>query len=122
MKACLNREINLQEVIARLLAKLRWNIGLLFYEEAGHLEKHGGIAVSNAQETGIAPEDEHLLLKSYKKLTDIFNRRVLFGFDVQESPQFEAKIIGLDNTGGLILEMVDSSRIIQHSGEIIYLD
>jgi BirA family biotin operon repressor/biotin-[acetyl-CoA-carboxylase] ligase len=122
MKSCLNREINLNEVIARLLVKLRWNIGLLFYEEGRHLEKHGGIAIRNETESESLPEDEHLLLKSYKSLTDIFNRRVLFGFDVQESPQFEATIIGLDNTGGLLLEMVDSSRIVQHSGEIIYLD
>ena len=122
MKSCLNKELNLQEVIARLLVKLRWNIGLLFYEEAQYLEKHGGIAISNKTETENLPDDEHLLLKSYKSLTDILNRRVLFGFDVQENPQFEAKIIGLDNTGGLILEMVDSSRIIQHSGEIVYLD
>jgi BirA family biotin operon repressor/biotin-[acetyl-CoA-carboxylase] ligase len=122
MKSCLNTETRLQEIIARLLVKLRWNIGLLFYEEAKHLEKHGGIAISNKTDTENLPKDEHLLLKSYKSLTDILNRRVLFGFDVQENPQFEAKIIGLDNTGGLILEMVDSSRIIQHSGEIIYLD
>jgi BirA family biotin operon repressor/biotin-[acetyl-CoA-carboxylase] ligase len=122
MKSCLNKEINLQEVFARLLIKLRWNIGLLFYEEVKHLEKHGGVAISNETETENLFEDEHLLLKSYKSLTDILNRRVLFGFDVQKSPQFEAKIIGLDNTGGLILEMVDSSRIVQHSGEIVYLD
>lgn len=122
MKSCLSKEIILQEVIARLLVKLRWNIGLLFYEEARHLEKHGGVAISNKAEPENLPEDEHLLLKSYKSLTDIFNRRILFGFDVQENPQFEAKIIGLDNTGGLILEMVDSARIVQHSGEIIYLD
>ena len=122
MKSCLNKEINLQEVIARLLVKLRWNIGLLFYEETKHLEKHGGIAISNEAETENLFGDEHMLLKSYKSLTDILNRRVLFGFDVQESPQFEAKIIGLDNTGGLILEMVDSTRIVQHSGEIVYLD
>ena len=122
MKSCLKREINLNEVLARLLVKLRWNIGLLFYEEGRHLEKHGGIAIRNETESESLPEDEHLLLKSYKSLTDIFNRRVLFGFDVQESPQFEATVIGLDNTGGLILEMVDSSRIVQHSGEIIYLD
>ena len=122
MKSCLNKEISLQEVLARLITKLRWNIGLLFYEEARHLEMHGGIAISNETETGDLLGDGHLLLKSYKRLTDIFNRRVLFGFNVQENPQFEAKVIGLDNTGGLILEMVDSSRIVQHSGEIIYLD
>ena len=122
MKYCLNNEINLQEVIVKLLVKLRWNIGLLLYEEARHLEKHGGIAITGKAETGNKPEDDHLLLKSYKTLTDIYNRRVLFGFDVQESPQFEAKIIGIDNSGGLILELTDSSRIVQYSGEIIYLD
>ena len=122
MKSCLSNEINLQEVIVRLLVKLRWNIGLLLYEEARHLERHGGIAIKGKAETGNKPEDDHLLLKSYKTLTDIHNRRVLFGFDVQESPQFEAKIIGLDNSGGLILELTDSSRIVQYSGEIIYLD
>ena len=122
MKSCLHKEISLQEVVARLLVKLRWNIGLLFCEEAKHLERHGGLAMRNKTETENSPEEEHLLLKSYKSLTDIFTRRVLFGFDVQEHPQFEAQIIGLDNTGGLILEMVDSSRIVQHSGEIIYLD
>jgi hypothetical protein len=55
-------------------------------------------------------------------LTDIVNRRVLFGFDVQKNPQFEAKVIGLDGSGGLILEMEDSSTVVQQSGEIIYLD
>lgn len=122
MKACLNREINLPELTARLLAKLRWNIGLLFYEEALRLEEHGGIAVSSANGSANSHRGEHLLLESYKNLTDILGRRVLFGFDVQKNPQFEAKVIGLDNTGGLILEMVDSSRIVQHSGEIVYLD
>ena len=122
MKSCINKEINLHKVIARLLVKLRWNIGLLFYEEARHLENHGGVAIRNVTKSKKLPDDEHLLLNSYKSLTDIINRRVLFGFDVQENPQFEANIIGLDNTGGLILELEDSSRIVQHSGEIIYLD
>ena len=122
MKTCLKHEIDLSDVTARLLAKLRWNIGLLFYEEAEHLERHGGITVSNGAGSEKLPLKEHLLLQSYKDLTDIFNRRVLFGFDVQTDPQFEARIIGLDDSGGLILEMADSSRIVQHSGEIIYLD
>ncbi|MBW2467418.1 MAG: biotin--[acetyl-CoA-carboxylase] ligase [Deltaproteobacteria bacterium] len=122
MKSCLNMEVNLQELTVRLLAKLQWNIGLLFYEEARHLEEHGGMAVNSTTAAENLPGTEHLLLKSYKKLTDIFNRRVVFGFDVQNNPQFEAKVIGLDSSGGLILEMADSSRTVQHSGEIIYLD
>jgi len=122
VKSCCHKDINLPEMTARLLAKLRWNIGLLFYEEALHLEAHGGIARDHFQQAENAVAHEHQLLKSYKGLTDIFNRRVLFGYDVEKSPLFEARVVGLDNTGGLILEMDDSSRVIQHTGEIIYLD
>jgi BirA family biotin operon repressor/biotin-[acetyl-CoA-carboxylase] ligase len=121
LKSCLKKEISLTEMEARLLVKLRWNIGLLYYEEARHLEVHGGIGKRHQARAENMHADEHLLLQSYKGLTDIFNRRVLFGFDVQENPLFEAIVVGLDNSGGLILELDDSSRIVQHSGEIIYL-
>ena len=122
MKLSLGHEVSLPEVALRLLAKLRWNIGLLFHEEEKYLERYGGVAMRNGPGTEKPPFEDHLLLESYKNLTDIFNRRVLFGFNVYADPQFEARVIGLDNSGGLILEMADSSRIVQHSGEIIYLD
>jgi BirA family biotin operon repressor/biotin-[acetyl-CoA-carboxylase] ligase len=122
VKSCLNKKVNISELAARLLAKLRWNFGLLYYEEAKNLEEYGGIAIRQESGTRDMSTGEHLLLQAYKSLTDIFNRKVLFGFDVQENPQFEARVVGLDNSGGLILEMGDSTRIIQHSGEIIYLD
>lgn len=122
LKSCLNKESSLEEIAARLLVKLRWNIGLLNLEEIKHLEIHGGIGKQNEFRAENKPEDEHLLLRSYKSLTDIFNRRVIFGFDVQKNPQFEATVTGLDRSGGLMLEMDDSTTIVQHSGEIIYLD
>jgi BirA family biotin operon repressor/biotin-[acetyl-CoA-carboxylase] ligase len=122
LKACLGKALDLQEFSARLIVKLRWNIGLLFYEEARLLEKHGGIANINTSLLENLSETEHLLLESYRNLTDTLDRRVLFGFDVQQDPQFEAKVVGLDRTGGLILELEDTSRVVQHSGEIIYLD
>jgi len=122
MKSCLGHEIDLTEVTARLLVKLRWNIGLLFYAEEKHLEKHGGIALSAAAAAEELAPDEHPLLQRYKKLTDIYTRKVVFGFNVQTDPQFEARVIGLDKSGGLILELADSSTVIQHSGEIVYLD
>jgi hypothetical protein len=110
------------ELAGKLLAKLRWKFGLLYEEEARHLETHGGISRDN----NVAPEDrrmdEHPLLQSYKSMTDVLNRRVRFGFDVQEAPLFEATAVGFDSSGGLVLELDDSSRIVQHSGEIIYLD
>ena len=122
LKTCLKKEISLPELAARLLVKLRWNVGLLYFEENRHLEVHGGIAKQYEAGTENMHGDTHLLLDSYKCLADIFGRRVLFGFDVQKTPLFEAKIIGLDNSGGLVLELDDASRIVQHSGEIIYLD
>ncbi len=122
LKSCLHEETSIPEMAAGLLAKLRWNIGLLYYEEAGHLETHGGVAKRIESSAENIPADEHLLLKNYRNLTDIFSRRVLFGFDVQEKPQYEAKVVGLDSSGGLILELEDNSRVVQYSGEIIYLD
>lgn len=122
VKSSLKKEVNLSELAARLIVKLRWNIGLLYYEEDRSLEEHGGIAKRHEEETPNMSPHEHLLLQSYKGLTDIFNKRVLFGFDVQEHPQFEARVVGLDNSGGLIMEMDDTSIIVRHSGEIIYLE
>jgi len=122
VKSCLNRESSLTEITTRLLAKLRWNIGLLYHEEVRHLEVHGGVGMSSETLSENMVQENHLLLESYKSLTDIFNRRVLFGFNVQETPQFEARVIGLDNSGGLLLELDDTSKIVQYSGEIIYLD
>jgi BirA family biotin operon repressor/biotin-[acetyl-CoA-carboxylase] ligase len=122
VKSCLQQPVCLATAAARLVAKLRWNIGLLYYEEAGHLEIHGGIGGRNMTWMENMPGEEHLLLQSYKILTDIYDRRVLFGFNVRDKPQFEARVVGLDNCGGLILELDDGARMIQRSGEISYLD
>lgn len=122
IKSCLHNKIRLAEIAARLIIKLRWNIGLLHYEEARQLDEYGGIGRSNEMWIGSTPAHQHLLLESYESLTDVFHRRVLFGFNVQEDPQFEAKVVGLDTSGGLIMELDDASRITRHSGEITYLD
>jgi BirA family biotin operon repressor/biotin-[acetyl-CoA-carboxylase] ligase len=122
LKSSLGKEISLTEMTARLLVKLRWNIGLLYYEEERHLEKLGGIGKRHETRAENRHEDGHLLLDSYKALTDVFGRRILFGYDVREDPLFKAKVAGLDSSGGLILELDDGSKITQHSGEIIYLD
>jgi len=122
VRSCLHKKYSLSEFTVRLLAKLQWNIGLLYYEETKHLEIHGGMGRSSETLSEKIAQENHLLLDSYKNLTDIFNRKVLFGFNVQETPQFEAKVIGLDKSGGLLLELEDNSRIVQHSGEIVYLD
>jgi hypothetical protein len=55
-------------------------------------------------------------------LSDIAGRRVLFGYDVQENPLFEAVVQGLDNSGALLLKLPDGKTVVENSGEILYLD
>ncbi len=121
MQHSLNEKTDLTMLAARMLAKLCWNIGLLHFDEARHLAEDDRAETVPAESTHTTNLN-NLLLTSYTKLTDIYNRRVIFGFDVQKQPQYEARVLGLHETGGLILEMDDGSTLVEHSGEIIYLD
>jgi len=121
MKHKLNKNSDLTMLSARMLAKLCWNIGLLHFDEARHLAEDDRPETVPAKSTHINNLN-NFLLTSYSQLTDIYNRRVIFGFDVQKNPQYEATILGLDKTGGLILKLDDGATVIEHSGEIIYLD
>jgi BirA family biotin operon repressor/biotin-[acetyl-CoA-carboxylase] ligase len=121
IKQCLNEKIDLTMLSARVLAKLCWNIGLLHFDEARHLADDYRNEAARAESTHTT-NLHNLLLTSYGKLTDIYSRRVIFGFDVQKDPQYEATILGLDATGGLILKLDDGTTVVEHSGEIIYLD
>ncbi|ADH85171.1 biotin--[acetyl-CoA-carboxylase] ligase [Desulfurivibrio alkaliphilus] len=114
MKDYLGREIPLEVVAARLLSKLRWNIGLLHYAEARQLAEEG--------DTGEPPLN-HPLLQSWRQLSDTIGRRVMFGFDIQRRPQYEAVVEDIEPSGGLVLRhLADGAQIIEHAGEIIYLD
>ena len=119
MRPALGQTVDLTMLAAKLMVKLRWNIGLLHFEEARHLENDDR-AETFPQTPHIVTSHKNLLLASYSKLTDIYNRRVIFGFDVQKDPQYEATILGLDETGGLILRLDDGATVVEHSGEIIY--
>ncbi|MBE9521296.1 MAG: biotin--[acetyl-CoA-carboxylase] ligase [Proteobacteria bacterium] len=121
MQHSLNEKTDLTMLAARMLAKLCWNIGLLHFDEARYLAEDDRVETVPAESTH-ATNLNNLLLTSYTKLTDIYNRRVIFGFDVQKQPQYEARVLGLHETGGLILQMDDGSTLVEHSGEIIYLD
>jgi len=121
MRPALGQTVDLTMLAAKLMVKLRWNIGLLHFEEARHLENDDR-AETLPHTPHIVTSHKNLLLASYSKLTDIYNRRVIFGFDVQKDPQYEATILGLDETGGLILRLDDGATVVEHSGEIIYQD
>ena len=106
------RAIDLERFATCFLAKLSWNIGLLYWWEAQELAR--------LYENGY--QSEHPLICSWKDLSDSLGRRVLFGFDVQMQPQYEAVVKGITNDGGLRLELTDGTETVEHSGEIRYLD
>ena len=115
IKSVSGREVNIDTFAAGLLAKIVWNIGLLHYIEAEELRNRGLEDASSGNES--------LLLQRWRQLSDTIGRKVLFGFDVQQNPQYEAEVLGIDNLGGLQLKnLKDNSLITESSGELLYLD
>lgn len=102
---------NLAEVTARLLAKLSWNIGLLHYAEAEQL----------AADRGLSDDLPHPLIAAWRSLSDTIGRRVRFGFNVAEAPQFTAKVIDIDNRGQLLMRLADGQLVCENGGEIVYV-
>lgn len=91
-------------------AKMRWYTGLLYHEENEWLARGGGEEY----------RDEHPILKRWKELSDSVGRRVHFGYDVMQNPQYEAVVTGVDHDGGLILRHDDGNVSVENSGEIRY--
>ncbi len=103
--------LDLTEVTARLLAKLAWNIGLLHYAEAEQL----------AADRGLGDDMPPPLIAAWRSLNDTIGRRVRFGFNVAESPQYTAKVLDIDNRGQLLMRLDDGQMVCENSGEIVYL-
>jgi len=113
LAAELGQTISLPYFLALFLAKLRWNIGLLLYEEERLLASESLTEM---------PEHGHRLLAAWQSLNDTVGKRLRYGFDVLTNPQYEAAAIGIDKRGGLILEHADGWRRTEYSGEVRYLD
>ncbi|MDH3394282.1 MAG: biotin--[acetyl-CoA-carboxylase] ligase, partial [Desulfobulbaceae bacterium] len=114
MRRALGHSIDLNLFAARLLAKLSWSIGLLHYEEEVRLRDDDGRGDIDV---------EPLLVKMWRAASDTVGRKVLFGYDVQKKPQYEAVVEGLSPDGGLILRhLADNVPVVEYSGEIVYLD
>lgn len=97
-------DFSLFDVAQDVLAKLAWNVGLLTWLDE--------------QEVSLAA-----FMDRYREFCDSVGRRVCFGFDVQESPQFEAFVEAILDDGGLVLRHVqDDVELVEHSGEIRYVD
>jgi BirA family transcriptional regulator, biotin operon repressor / biotin---[acetyl-CoA-carboxylase] ligase len=94
------------------LARLAWNFGLLYHEEARQLRGDGFSG----------PGGGHLLLARWRQLSDTIGRRVLFGHDVVAAPQYQALVTGLDSDGGLELRLPDGNHKSEYCGEVRYCD
>lgn len=99
--------LDLQQVATDLLVKMRWNIGLLSFQE----------------EQQMAGEHCTLLQDKWRTLSDCSGRRIAYGHDVQQAPQYEAQVLGLDDDGGLRMKLEQGGAIVtEYGGEIMYLD
>ncbi len=110
----LGHPVNLLDFTLSFLAKMTWNIGLLCYEEEQDL--HSDYSWENLE-----GQKDHLLLEQWKNLSDTLGRRVLYGYDIQKKPQYEAKVTGIRQDGAIIMRLDDGNQIVEHSGELQYL-
>jgi len=103
--------IDITRFTVLFLARLAWNFGLLYYEESCKLCGEGFSGKNG----------KHLLLERWRQLSDTVGKRVVYGFDVMNSPQYQARVMRLDDSGGLVLRLDDGFEKIEYSGEIRYL-
>jgi len=101
--------VDLKEFGLIFIAKLAWNIGLLYFVEA--------CGEPEGQEGG----GTHPVIGRWCELADTLGRRVVFGYDVISKPQYRATATAIAHDGGLEMRLEDGYTVVEHSGEIRYL-
>ncbi|MDR9500242.1 MAG: biotin--[acetyl-CoA-carboxylase] ligase [Desulfurivibrionaceae bacterium] len=105
MKDCAGHDFDLDRVAVDLLAKLRWNIGLLTH---GEEEGEG---------------DHRAFLASYRALCKSKGRLVSFGYNAYNTPLYTATVKAICDDGAILLHHLhDDLEMVEHGGELIYLD
>jgi len=104
--------VDLEDITIKLLAKLCWNIGLLHLHEEYCLSESDDIANYT---------NRFSIMNSWYKMTDTIGRKVLYGFDVQRNPLYQAMVLDVNTEGGLIMKLDSGDIITEYSGEIVYL-
>ena len=107
----LGQVVDLSLFTEKFVAKLAWNMGLLYFEEEQFLEHN-----SFSGKDGI-----HLLLQRFLQLSDTVGQRVVYGFDVMTAPQYEAQVLSVDADGGIVLRLDDGFVKKEYSGEVRYI-
>jgi BirA family biotin operon repressor/biotin-[acetyl-CoA-carboxylase] ligase len=106
----LGRPVILKNFALHFIAKLVWNIGLLYFTEAKQPDWIN------------APENiEHPVIRRWKLLSDTLGKRVAYGCDIIEKTQYCGVVTGIGYDGGLHMTLDDGSSITEYSGEIRYL-
>lgn len=107
----LGHPLDLNLFARTFLAKLSFNLGLLYYEEERELR-------DEQDSTG---KGDHRLLQNWRQLSDTIGRRVVYGLDVLQKPQYRAVVEGISDTGGIVLRLDDGHEKTEYCGEIRYL-
>jgi BirA family biotin operon repressor/biotin-[acetyl-CoA-carboxylase] ligase len=106
----LGEEIDLRSFSLDFIAKLAWNIGLLYFVEARNPQWHNGYK-----------SFVHPIIDRWQELSDSLGKKVIYGYDVLTQPQYVAQVIGIAEDGGLQMILEDGTQITEHSGEIRYV-
>lgn len=110
MKKTLGEPVNLRDFSLDFIAKLVWNIGILYFIEARYprwYEAHQAFV--------------HPMIERWRELTDSLGKKVIYGYDVLTQPQYSAQVTGIAEDGGLQMSLEDGTQITEHSGEIRYV-
>ena len=110
LKQHLGHSVDLSDFTARFLAKLAWNFGVIYFEEAKKLAGNGFSGLDGL----------HLILSRWKELSDTIGQDVVYGFDVMTAPQYKGRVIKVDETGGLVIRLEDGFEKTEYSGEVRY--
>ena len=110
LKQHLGHSVDLSDFTARFLAKLAWNFGVIYFEEAKKLAGNGFSGLDGL----------HLILSRWKELSDTIGQDVVYGFDVMTAPQYKGRAIKVDETGGLVIRLEDGFEKTEYSGEVRY--
>jgi len=116
MHETLGQPIDLDRFALVLLASMVWNFGLVHLQEEYDLENRGGDPSPDSN------GKRSLVLDAWLALSDTVGRRVLYGYDVVRQPLYNATVLDIDHSGGLVMQLKDGSTVTEYSGEIIYLD
>ncbi len=114
----LGRQVSLRDFTLSFLAKMAWNIGLLWYEDERDLQ-HLYDSQGPEEET---LESEHLLLRQWQRLSDTIGKRVLYGYDIQKKPLYTATVMGIRKDGAIVMRQDDGAQIVEHGGELRYVE